>query len=123
MFGSRCGAIPVEGCCGGWVGYLAEHGIDADVSDDPHRPTRRAALGIPNEAASCHTALVDGYVLEGHIPVGALERLLTDRPDLIGLGLAWMPADSPGMGGDEGTWESQPVQSIATDGSLATYEY
>lgn len=93
------------------------------MTDDPERPTRRTTLGIPNEAAGCHTALVDGYALEGHVPVGAMERLLTDRPDLIGLAVTGMPGDSPGMGGNEGTWESQAVQSIATDGSLARYEY
>ncbi|MDW3215715.1 MAG: DUF411 domain-containing protein [Ilumatobacteraceae bacterium] len=93
------------------------------MRDDPDRATRRATLGIPNEAAGCHTALIEGYALEGHVPVGAIDRLLTDRPDLIGLAVTGMPSDSPGMGGNEATWESQAVQSIATNGTLALYEY
>ena len=52
---------------------------------------------VPLELRSCHTAIVDGYVLEGHVPVAEIERLLAERPDIIGLGVAGMPAGSPGM--------------------------
>lgn len=78
---------------------------------------------MPHEVASCHTAIVDGYALEGHIPVGAILRLLEDRPDAVGLALPGMPADSPGMGGNVTTWESQPVVLIGRDGSLQPFEY
>lgn len=93
------------------------------MADDPDRAAYRAGVGVPEESASCHTAIVDGYALEGHIPVGAIERLLQDRPDAVGLALPGMPADSPGMGGDVTTWESQPVMLIGHDGSLQPFDY
>lgn len=103
--------------------YLQTHGADVDVTDDPDRAEFRAQHRVPDDAASCHTAIVDGYAIEGHVPVGAIMRLLDDRPDAIGLALPGMPSDSPGMGGDVGTWESQPVMLITNDGSLAPFSY
>ena len=79
--------------------------------------------GVPEGAGSCHTALIDGYVIEGHVPAGAILRLLDDRPDAAGLALPGMPSDSPGMGGDLETWESQPVMLIQHDGKLVAFEY
>lgn len=83
----------------------------------------KAENGVPAGAGSCHTALVDGYVIEGHVPAGAILRLLNDRPDAVGLALPGMPADSPGMGGDPDTWESQPVMLIQHDGGLVAFDY
>ncbi len=78
---------------------------------------------MPPGAGSCHTALVDGYVIEGHVPAGAIVQLLEERPDARGLALPGMPADSPGMGGDPESWESQPVMLIENDGDLVPFEY
>jgi hypothetical protein len=80
-------------------------------------------MGIPHSAASCHTAIVDGYAIEGHVPVEAIARLLEDRPDATGLALAGMPLDSPGMGGDETTWANQPVMLVGPDGELVAFDY
>ncbi len=93
------------------------------VEDDPDRIRRRQALGIPDAAASCHTALVAGYAVEGHVPIQAIERLLADRPDVVGLTVPGMPGDSPGMGGDESTWSTQDVFAIGHDGSLTAFRY
>ena len=103
--------------------YLQEHGADVEVTDDDDRAVFRAERGIPDSVSSCHTAIVEGYVVEGHVPVGAIERLLRDRPDALGLALPGMPADSPGMGGDVGTWERQPVLLIGRDSALTPFEY
>ncbi len=103
--------------------YLQEHGAEVDDRDDPERATFRAEAGIPDEAGSCHTAMVDGYAIEGHVPVGAIATLLDERPDIVGLALPGMPPDSPGMGGTVDTWESQPVQAVGNDGSLAPFDY
>jgi len=103
--------------------YLQRHGADVDVVDDHDRASFRADRGVPDSAASCHTALVGEYVLEGHVPLGAIEELLTSRPDAIGLALPGMPDDSPGMGGDETTWERQPVVLIDVDGTIRPFEY
>jgi len=91
------------------------------VADDAARDAYRAEVGIPDDAASCHTAIVEGYAIEGHVPVGAIVRLLEERPDAIGLALPGMPADSPGMGGDVTTWEAQPVLLVGRDGSLTPF--
>jgi hypothetical protein len=103
--------------------YLRTHGATVSVVDDPERDAYRAAKGIDDEVASCHTAEVEGYLIEGHVPVEAIQRLLTERPDAVGLALPGMPADSPGMGGDETTWDDQPVVLVGHDGSHTAWNY
>lgn len=103
--------------------YLRSHGATVDVSDDPDRAAFRSERGIPDEAASCHTAVVDVYAIEGHVPAEALARLLDDRPVGAGLALPGMPADSPGMGGDRATWVKQAVLLVGADGSLHAFDY
>ncbi len=94
-----------------------------DLSEDPQLAAFKAERGVPEGAGSCHTALVEGYVVEGHVPVGAIRRLIDDRPDAVGLALPGMPPDSPGMGGDVETWESQPVMLIQADGTMVPFDY
>lgn len=67
--------------------------------------------------------MLDGYVIEGHVPAGAILQLLDERPDAIGIALPGMPADSPGMGGDAETWEAQPVVLIENDGALVPFDF
>ena len=88
-------------CCGGWIAEFEANGGTAErvVSNDlvAAKHDRR----VPSSVWSCHTAEVDGYVVEGHVPMDALERLLTERPAIDGIGLAGMPAGSPGMPGPQ----------------------
>ena len=93
------------------------------MTDDADRASFRESNGIGDDAASCHTAEVDGYLIEGHVPAAAIERLLSERPDVVGLALPGMPPDSPGMGGDEASWADQPVVLISGDGSLSSWEF
>ena len=93
------------------------------MSEDPERASFRLSLGVPDAAASCHTGVVDGYAIEGHVPALAIQRLLADRPNAVGLALPGMPGDSPGMGGNEQTWRVQPVSLINRDGSLSAFAY
>ena len=102
---------------------MHQHGAVIELTDNPERDDLRADHGIPDSTASCHTAIVDGYVIEGHVPVGAIVRLLQDRPDVIGLALPGMPSDSPAMGGNITPWETQPVVAIDADGKLDPYSY
>jgi len=83
----------------------------------------KAANGVPASAGSCHTALVDGYVVEGHVPAVAIIQLLQERPDAVGLALPGMPPDAPGMGGDATMWDAQEVLLIQTDGQLVPFDF
>ena len=103
--------------------YLRTHGATVEVVDDPDRAAFRSAAGISDAAASCHTAQIDGYLIEGHVPAEAIARLLRERPAGVGLSLPGMPSDSPGMGGDQATWSAQPVVLIGDDGSLSTWTF
>jgi hypothetical protein len=103
--------------------YLRNHGAGVGMTDDADRAAFRSHHGVPEQAASCHTAIVDGYAIEGHVPVEAIRRLIDDRPDAVGLALPGMPADSPGMGGAADTWNDQPVVLIGRDGSLTEFDY
>jgi hypothetical protein len=89
---------PGCGCCEMWVEHLRQAGFEVTIIDDPDRPARRAALGIADDYASCHTALIGPYALEGHVPMRDVLRLLDERPDsAIGLSVPGMPMGSPGM--------------------------
>ena len=103
--------------------YLQDLGAEVDVTEDPELASFRAEHGVPEGARSCHSALVEGYVIEGHVPASAILRLLEERPDAAGLALPGMPPDSPGMGGDPESWESQPVALIENDGELVPFEF
>jgi len=102
--------------------------IASNVADDPflkgpERVQTAAELGVPRDAMSCHTAIVGGYAIEGHVPAEAILTLLAERPDATGLVLPGMPADSPGMGGNHESWQTQPVMLIETDGTLTPFQY
>jgi len=103
--------------------YLQNNGATVEVQEDPNLVVFKADVGVPVDASSCHTALVDGYVVEGHVPTSAVVRLLKTRPDAVGVALAGMPSDSPGMGGTEETWNAQPVMLINHDGTLERFDY
>lgn len=114
---------PGCGCCLSWVSYAEELGASVTVSEDAKRFEYRAKVGIPEEASSCHTGVVEGYALEGHVPAEAIRKMLDDKPDAAGIAVPGMPGDSPGMGGDPTTWAAQKVVLVGTDGSLTDFAY
>ena len=93
---------PTCGCCAGWVEYLEDEGFEVVAHDTDDVDAIKSALGLtdPN-LKSCHTATVGDYVIEGHVPVSDIERLLAERPDVIGISAPGMPMMSPGMGSRE----------------------
>lgn len=103
--------------------YLQERGAEVVLFEDPRLTAFRQRRGVPIRAASCHTALLDRYVIEGHVPMDAILRLLDERPDAVGLALAGMPADAPGMAGADESSEAQPVMLITSGGSLVPFNY
>jgi hypothetical protein len=93
---------PNCGCCVKWVEYLRKEGFEVKaVNRDDLTPIKQRA-GVPSAMSACHTALVDGYVVEGHVPAQAIRKLLHERPNTLGLAVPGMPANSPGMGEMDG---------------------
>lgn len=102
---------------------MTDHGATVVAFAEPNLDAVRADLGVPEEAAACHSALLDGYIVQGHAPAEAIIRLLTDRPDALGIAVPGMPVGSPGMGGDPTTWSTQEVLLIGLDGVLTPFDY
>ncbi len=99
---------PNCGCCGAHADYLERHGFDVNVIAVEDMAEVKAEHGIRDELASCHTALIDGYVVEGHVPADAIDRMLEDQPEIKGIAVPGMPIGSPGMGMERGL--SKPLQ-------------
>ena len=89
---------PSCGCCGDWVSHMEASGFQVQVHDTGNAAVRKR-LGVPEKLGSCHTAMVGGYALEGHVPAREVHRLLKERPRAIGLSVPGMPVGSPGMDG------------------------
>jgi hypothetical protein len=92
---------PQCGCCEGYADYLRDNGFEVTVKPTHDLPLLHRQHGVPEALVGCHTTLVDGYVVEGHVPVNTLIRLLTERPDINGISLPGMPAGSPRMFGEK----------------------
>ncbi len=88
---------PNCGCCEGWVAHVRSAGIAAAVVNEADMSAVKARLNVPEALASCHTAEIDGYVIEGHVPAVAILKLRKERPQAIGLAAPGMPDGSPGM--------------------------
>lgn len=97
---------PNCGCCVGHAGYLRSEGFDVNVIPDENKLSAvKNQNKIPYNMRSCHTSFMEGYFVEGHIPMEAIEKLLKERPDIDGIALPNMPAGSPGMPGSKsGDW-------------------
>lgn len=87
------------GCCKGWVEHLQAAGFEVDARDTRELMAVKIDAGVPTHMSSCHTAIVDGYVVEGHVPADVVARLLAERPDVAGIAVPGMPIGSPGMEG------------------------
>ncbi len=92
---------PTCGCCRGWVEHMKAAGFTVTAKDVPDTAPERLRLGMPDKFAACHTASVEGYVIEGHVPAAEVRRLLATRPAAVGLVVLGMPLGSPGMEVDD----------------------
>lgn len=89
---------PTCSCCNGWVDYLRDNGFDVKTQNTDKLTELKAQLGLTEKKLmSCHTAVIDGYVVEGHVPVEDIRRLLREKPDIAGITAPGMPQFSPGM--------------------------
>ena len=107
---------PNCGCCSGWEAYMQEQGFAVDSWEDPALSEFKVSSGVPSTAMSCHTAIVDGYIVEGHVPVAAVFDLLAQRPEIDGIALPGMPAGSPGMPGEN----TDPFEVLAFVDGITT---
>ena len=94
---------------------MQENGFTVQINNDSERATVRDRYDVPLQIQSCHTAIVDGYIIEGHVPVADIERLLAERPEIVGLAVIGMPAGSPGM--DDGSLTQGSFDVISFDKS------
>jgi len=102
---------PSCGCCKKWIEHLVKHGYRVDAKDTPGMAEIKRTLGVPDRITSCHTAVVNGYLIEGHVPAADIDRLLAQKPTIAGLAVPGMPVGAPGMEG--GT--AQRYQVLAFD--------
>jgi hypothetical protein len=90
---------PSCSCCGNWQKHMQVAGFVTVVEETTNVASLKSRLGVSDDLASCHTALIAGYVIEGHVPATAVKRLLAEKPNATGLAVPGMPAGAPGMGG------------------------
>lgn len=88
---------PTCGCCGAWANYLRRAGFPVTIVSEADLAPVKNRAGVPDALQSCHTAFIEGYVVEGHVPIEAIEKLLATRPPVLGIAVPDMPAGSPGM--------------------------
>ena len=111
---------PTCGCCKGWVEYLEDEGFEVVAHDTDELDAIKAELGLVDpRLKSCHTAKIGDYVVEGHVPVSDIDRLLAERPDVVGISAPGMPMMSPGMGSREP--KDYDVISFDADGESAVF--
>jgi hypothetical protein len=110
---------PTCGCCKKWVDHLEDNGFSVDAVNLSDLSSLKDEHGIPEKAYACHTAIVDGYVVEGHVPAGDIKRMLTERPSIRGLAVPGMPAGSPGM--EERYSDPYDVLALSDGGSMSVF--
>lgn len=129
---SQDGARPIEfevwkdpncGCCRDWIAHMERSGFRATVHDTSNNPMR-ARLGLPARYGSCHTALIGGYVVEGHVPANDVQRLLREKSQALGLAVPGMPIGSPGMDGPAYGGRRDPFATLLVlqDGSGRVFQ-
>jgi hypothetical protein len=114
---------PTCGCCKDWADHLEKNGFTVKTHTDGNDEIRKK-LGMPIQFGSCHTALIGGYAIEGHVPAKEIKRLLAEKPIAIGLAVPAMPVGSPGMDGPEYKGRKDPydVLLIGMNGKPSVYQ-
>jgi hypothetical protein len=108
------------GCCSIWAEHLRKAGFKVSSMEMPDLDRVKTTYGVPRQVQTCHTALIDGYVVEGHVPLDAIQKLLKERPKVAGIGVAGMPIGSPGM---ENGSRKDPYDVVAFDRDGKTSVY
>jgi len=111
---------PTCGCCSSWVDHMKANGFAVTVRDVENLTPIKAEAGVPGRLQSCHTAIVAGYAIEGHVPADLIKKFLAEKPKLAGLAVPGMPVGSPGM--EQGTTK-QPYEVLTFDTQGRTTVY
>lgn len=109
------------GCCEDWITHMKNHGFVVNATNTEELEDFKSAQGIPEVLRSCHTGLVNGYLVEGHVPAADVQRLLNERPAIAGIAVAGMPIGSPGM--EVEGFAPKPYDVVAFDKSGKTYVF
>ena len=112
---------PTCGCCAKWVEHVEAAGFKTVVHEDEDMETVKDSLGVPKDVRSCHTAQIDRYLIEGHVPADDIKSLLAKKADAAGLAAPGMPASSPGMAAPGQPHESYDVLLFRRDGKSEVY--
>lgn len=112
---------PSCGCCKNWVEHVKQEGFAVEVHDLDDMAEIKNEAGVPADARSCHTAIVAGYTIEGHVPAATIKRLLDEKPKVAGLAVPGMPVGSPGMEVPGQAPDKYDVLAYQQDGSTAVY--
>ena len=109
---------PQCGCCEGYAAYLRQNGFEVDVKETNDLAEISHKAGVPERFQGCHTVFIDGYVVDGHVPVNVIRKLLSERPKIAGITLPGMPQGSPGMTGLK--TEPFKIYAVSKDGATPT---
>ena len=113
---------PSCGCCEAWTDLARQAGYQVELVDHPDMPAIKRRYGVPDELASCHTAIVGGYAIEGHVPLEEIARLLKERPSIIrGIAVPGMPRGSPGMEMPDGLKDRFRVMAFDASGKSRVF--
>ncbi len=110
---------PTCGCCAKWIDHLEDNGFAVDIVNRPDVSPIKRELGVPERLYSCHTAKVDGYVVEGHVPASDILQMLAEKPPVRGLAVPGMPQGSPGM--ETGRKDSYSVMTFDENKLVGVY--
>lgn len=113
---------PTCGCCSMWVEHMEAAGFQVEAIDRDDMAAVKDSLGLPQDLSSCHTGVIDGYVIEGHVPAEQVARLIEEKPEALGLAVPGMPIGSPGMEqGDRR--DAYDVLVVGPEGEAAVYTH
>lgn len=110
---------PTCGCCANYADYLRKQGFDVELRNENDMTAIKEKFKVPAEDTSCHTTVIDDYFVEGHIPVKAINKLLAEKPDILGIGMPGMPSGSPGMPGKK--LSPFLIDAVDKDGNINSY--
>lgn len=112
---------PTCTCCSEWADHMRANGFRVEVEERPDVMKVKEELSVPAQLSSCHTAVVEGYALEGHAPADVIRRLLAERPEIVGLAVPGMPPGVPGMPDADHTRPPYDIWAFRADGTTQLY--